>query len=94
VRAEASNALWCIASQISCAYLNQSRPYIAQLVEERFPVSGHPSSWARNGLTFRMRMGRKQIHTLDHPLFLVIEEPIFTRLKAGNDRMARRSRMF
>jgi len=34
-----------------------------------------------------MRMRRKQLHTLDHPPLLVIEEPILTRLEAGNDRM-------
>jgi hypothetical protein len=34
-----------------------------------------------------MRMRRKQLHTLDHPPFLVIVEPILTRLEAGNDRM-------
>ena len=32
-------------------------------------------------------MRRKQLHTLDHPLLLVIEEPGLTRLKAGYDRM-------
>ncbi len=32
-------------------------------------------------------MRRKQLHTLDHPLLLVIVEPILTRLEAGNDRM-------
>src|SRR5579863_10389233 len=34
-----------------------------------------------------MRMWRKQLHTLDHSLLLVVVEPIFTRLEAGNDRM-------
>ncbi len=34
-----------------------------------------------------MRVGRKQFHTLDHLLLLVIEEPVLTRLKAGYDRM-------
>ena len=36
-----------------------------------------------------MRMRWKQFHTLDrdHALLLVIVEPVFARLKAGNDRM-------
>ena len=38
-------------------------------------------------------MRRKQLHTLDHPLFVVIVEPILTRLEAGNDRMPCRCRM-
>ena len=40
-----------------------------------------------------MRMRRKQLHTLDHRLLLVIVEPILTRLEAGNDRMSCRRRM-
>ena len=32
-------------------------------------------------------MRREQLYTLDHPLLFVIEEPILTRLEAGNDRM-------
>ena len=32
-------------------------------------------------------MRRKQLHALDHPLLLIIEEPILTWLKTGNDRM-------
>ena len=40
-----------------------------------------------------MRMRWKQLHTLDHPLLLVIVEPILTRLEAGNDRMPCRCRM-
>jgi len=63
------------------------------LVQERFPVGRHPSSWSRCGLISRVRMRRKQLCTLDHRLFLVIEEPILTRLKAGYDRMPRRRRM-
>jgi hypothetical protein len=35
----------------------------------------------------RMRMWRKQLHTLNHPPLLVIVAPILTRLEAGNDRM-------
>src|SRR5271170_6364583 len=40
-------------------------------------------------------MRRRQLHTLDrdHALLLVIEEPILTRLEAGNDRMPCRCRM-
>ena len=38
-------------------------------------------------------MGRKQLHPFDHSLFLVIEEPILTRLEAGYDRMLCRCRM-
>ena len=34
-----------------------------------------------------MRVGRKQFHTLDHFPLPVIEEPVLTRLKAGDDRM-------
>jgi len=32
-------------------------------------------------------MRRKQFHTFDHPLLLVIEEPVLTRLKAAYDGM-------
>ena len=38
-------------------------------------------------------MRRKQFHTFDHALLLVIEEPILTRLEACNDRMPCRCRM-
>jgi hypothetical protein len=38
-------------------------------------------------------MRRKQVHAFDHPLLLVIVEPVFIRLKADNDRMPRRRRM-
>ena len=41
----------------------------------------------------RMRMRREQLHAVDHRLLLVIEEPILTRLEAGNDRMPCRRRM-
>lgn len=34
-----------------------------------------------------MRMRRKQRRTLNHRVPLVIKKPIFTWLKAGNDRM-------
>src|SRR5208282_1205783 len=40
-----------------------------------------------------MRMRRKQLHTLDHPLLLVIVEPVLARLETGNDRMPCRCRM-
>jgi hypothetical protein len=64
-----------------------------RLVQERFPVGWHPSCGSRRGLTFGMRVGRKQLHTLDHPLLLVIEEPVLTRLEAGDDRMPSCRRM-
>jgi len=66
-----------------------------QLVQERFPVGWHPSCGSRCGLTFGMRVRRKQLHTLarDHALLLVIVKPILTRLEAGNDRMSCRCRM-
>jgi hypothetical protein len=64
-----------------------------QLVQERFPVGWHPSCRSRRRLIFRMRVRRKQLHTLDHPLLLVIEEPLLTRFEAGNDRMPCRCRM-
>src|SRR5277367_5004557 len=64
-----------------------------QLVQKRFPVGWHPSCWSRRGLVCWMRMRRKQRHTLDHPLLLVIVEPILTRFEAGNDRMPCRRRM-
>jgi hypothetical protein len=38
-------------------------------------------------------MRRKQFHTFDRPLLLVIVEPILARLEAGNDRMPRCRRM-
>ena len=37
---------------------------------------------------FWMRVRRKQLHTLDHRLRLVIEEPVLTGFKAGNNRMS------
>src|SRR6202044_3309977 len=67
--------------------------YKGQLVQERFPVGWHPSCESRCGLTFGMRVRRKQFHTFDHPLLLVIEEPVLTRLKARYDRMPCRRRM-
>ncbi len=63
-------------------------------MQQRFPIGWNSSSGSRCGLTFGMRMWRKQLHTLDHPSLLVIVEPILTRLEAGNDRMPRCRRMF
>ena len=40
-----------------------------------------------------MRVRWKQLHTFDHPLLLVIEEPILTWFEAHNDRMSGRGRM-
>ena len=57
------------------------------LVQQRLPVGWYPSRRSRYGLTFRMRVRRRQFHTPDHPLLLVIEEPVLARLKAGYDRM-------
>src|ERR1017187_5799982 len=74
----------------------QRKPFICrlpdngQLVQERFPVGWHPSGGSRCGLTFWMRVRRKQLRTLDHPPLLVIVEPVLTGLKAGYDRMPRR----
>ena len=34
-----------------------------------------------------MRMRRKQLFALDHPLLLVVVEPILARLEAGDDRV-------
>ena len=68
-------------------------PYYGQLVQERFPIGRHPSRGSRCGLTFGMRVRRKQRHTRDHPLLLVIVEPVLTRFEAGNDRMLCRRRM-
>ena len=64
-----------------------------QLVQERFPVGWHSIGGSGCGLIVRMRVRRKQLHTVDHPLLLVIVEPVLTRLEAGNDRMPRRRRM-
>jgi hypothetical protein len=68
-------------------FICQSVPDTGPLVQERFPVSWYPCCRTRNGLIFRMRMRRKQLHTIDHRLLVVIVEPILTRLEAGNDRM-------
>jgi len=67
--------------------------YEGWLVQKRFPVGRHPSGWSRSGLIFRVRMRRKQLHTLDHRLLFVVKEPVLARLKAGYDRMPRRRRM-
>jgi len=63
------------------------------LIKERFPVGWYPSFRSGHGLICRMRMRRKQLHSFDHPLLLVIEEPILTRFEAGNDRMPGRGGM-
>src|ERR1700746_1572333 len=62
-------------------------PDDGKLVQERFPVGRHPSCGSRSGLILWMRIRRKQLTSFDHLIFLVIEEPILTRLEAGNDRM-------
>ena len=56
-------------------------------MQQRFPIGWNSPCRSRCWLILRMRMRRKQLHTLDHPPLLVIEEPILTRLEAGNDRM-------
>jgi hypothetical protein len=66
---------------------------IRGLVQERLPVGWHPSRGPRCGLTYGMRMRRKQLHSRDHPLFFVVEEPVLTRLETGNDRMPGRGRV-
>jgi len=64
------------------------------LVQERFPVGWHPSCGSRCGLISGMRVRWKQFHTFDHPLLLVVVEPVLARFKAGNDRMPCCRRMF
>jgi hypothetical protein len=66
---------------------------LSQLVQERFPVGRYPSCGSRYGLTFGMRMRRKQLHALDHPPLLEVVEPILTRLETDDDRMPCRCRM-
>jgi hypothetical protein len=56
-------------------------------VQQRFPIGRNSPCRSRCWLILRMRMRRKQLHTPDHVARLVIEEPILTRLEAGNDRM-------
>src|SRR5271155_1066403 len=56
-------------------------------MQKRFPIGWNSPCRSRGWLILRMRMRRKQLHTLDHCLLLVIVEPILTRLEAGNDRM-------
>jgi hypothetical protein len=58
-----------------------------QLVQQRFPITWNSPCRSRCWLILWMRMWRKQFHTFDHPLLLVIEEPALTRFKAGYDRM-------
>jgi hypothetical protein len=66
---------------------------IGYLVQERFPVGWHPSGGPRRRLTFWMRVRRKQFHSIDHRLALIVEEPILAGLKTGYDRMPSRHRM-
>jgi hypothetical protein len=40
-----------------------------------------------------MRVRRKQFHTVDHPLFPVIEEPVPTGFEARSNRVSGRGRM-
>jgi hypothetical protein len=67
--------------------------YKGHLVQERFPVGRHSSCGSGYGLTFGMRVRRKQLNTFNHFPLLVIEEPVLTRLKAGYDRMPGRCRV-
>jgi len=62
-------------------------------MQQRFPVGRNFPRRSRCWLMLRMRMRGEQLHTLDHPPPLVIEEPVLTRLEAGNDRMPRCRRM-
>jgi hypothetical protein len=77
--------LWHVGSRDDRVYSTNVR--LRQLVQERFPVGWHSACGSRGGLTCGMRVRRKQFHTFDHPLLLVIKEPVLTRLEAGNDRM-------
>ena len=54
------------------------------LVQQRFPIGWNSAC----GLDPPDANRRRQLHALDHPLRFVIEEPILTRLEAGNDRMS------
>src|ERR1700722_937391 len=58
-----------------------------QLVQQRFPIGWNSPCRSRRWLIVRMRMWGRQLHTLDHLPLLVIEEPILSRLEAGNDQM-------
>src|SRR5579884_1461812 len=62
--------------------------FITNLVQQRFPINWDSPGRSRRWLILRMRTWGKQLHTPDHPPRLVIVEPIFTRLEAGDDRMA------
>ncbi len=64
-----------------------------RLVQERFPVGRHSSCGTGNGLIFWMGVWGKQLRASDHRLLVIIVEPVFARLKAGNDGMPRRRRM-
>ena len=76
-----------------CLHVFRQRGLYDLLVQERFPVGRHPSGRPGYGLTFRMRVRRKQFHTFHHSLRVVIVEPMLAGLKAGYDRMPRRRRM-
>jgi hypothetical protein len=65
----------------------------AMLIQQRFPIGWHPSCGPRRGLIFRMRVRRKQLHTFDHPLLLVVIEPIFAGFETRDDPMSGRCRM-
>jgi hypothetical protein len=57
------------------------------------PVRWNPPCGARDRLSFRVRVRRRQFRTLNHSLLLVIKKPIFTGFKAGNHRMSCSRRM-
>jgi hypothetical protein len=77
----------CGRKRLWFAVTASSAVYNGRLVQERFPVGWDLSCGSRCGLTFGMLVRGKQLRTFDHPVLLVIEEPILTRLKAGDDRM-------
>ena len=77
--------MWCRESRSPSYKIDQ-----CPLVQQQFPIGWNSPCGSRYGLIFGMRMWRKQLRALDHPLFLVIVEPILTRLEAGNDRMPSR----
>lgn len=73
--------------------LPETAGLVDKLVEQRFPVGRNPPRGSRDGLMFGMCMWRKQLRARDHSLLFIIEKPIFSRLKAGDNRMARFPRM-
>jgi len=56
-------------------------------VQQRFPIRWNSTCRSGRWLILRMRTWWKQLHTLDHPPFLVIVEPALTRFETGYDRM-------